>query len=229
MVIDIGVCVPESESLDAFVQMAQEIGFTGLATHNLKGEPDQNIERNFSILRRNDVFGRGLKSIRRQVASVRKHSMIVAVRLTSVEIANWAAEDQKVDVLTIDPFREHKLRATTASLAATSGTALEIRFEPLLQLVGLTRSKVIKIYQESIRTATDAGMQVILSSGATHPLHMRSPVAMQHIGELLGMNPKYVKIAIEVAPLAIIERSRRRFSSEYVAEGIEIVRRGTGS
>ncbi len=224
MVIDVGVCVPDSESLGVFVQMAQEIGFTGFATHNLKGELDQNAERGFSILRRNDVSGRGLKSIIKQVDSVRKHSMIVAVMLTSVETANWAAENQKVDVLTIDPFREHKLRTTTARLAAMSGTALEIRFEPLLQLVGLNRSKVVKIYQESVRTATDAGMQVIISSGATKPLHMRSPVAMQHIGELLGLSSEYAKSAIRMAPLTIIERSRRRFSLEYVAEGIEIVK-----
>ena len=227
MVIDIGVCVSDPESLESFVQMAQKIGFTGFATHNVEGNPDQQLENGFSILKRADVSGRGLNSIRKQVDSVRKHSMIVSVKLASVETANWAAEDHRVDLLTVDNSHEQRLRDSTARLAASSDTALEIRFEPLLHLIGLNRSKVIKVHRESIRTAIDSGMQVILSSGATHPLHMRSAMAIQHLGELLGMESKYAENAINQAPIDIIERNRKRFSSDYVAEGVEILQRGT--
>ena len=226
MVIDIGVCVSDLERLDAFIQIAQRIGFSGFAVHNIEGAPDQSSGTGFSILKRSDVSGRGVKSLRKKVGNVREHSMIVGVKLTSVETANWAAEDQRVDLLTLDPFRECRVRASTAHLAAVSGTALEIRFEPLLHLVGLNRSKVIKSFREAVTTAIDAGMQVILSSGATHPLHMRSPVAMQHLGELLGMTTKYAESAVRIAPLSIVERNRKRLDSGYVAEGVEVVRRG---
>ncbi|MGY5856390.1 MAG: RNase P subunit p30 family protein [Candidatus Thorarchaeota archaeon] len=227
MPIDMGVCVSDSKSVESFVQMAQKIGFTGFATHNIQGEPDQHFGDGFSILKRADVSGRDLKSIRKQVDSTRKHSMIVSVKLASVGTANWAAEDQRVDLLSLDHSQEYRLRDSTARLAATYGTALEIRFEPLLHLAGLSRSKVIKAYRESIRTAIDSGMQVILSSGASHPLHLRSARAIQHLGELLGMEPKYAENAINQAPLDIVERNRRRFSSDYVAEGVEILQRGT--
>ncbi|MHA1965768.1 MAG: RNase P subunit p30 family protein [Candidatus Thorarchaeota archaeon] len=226
MVIDIGVCVSDPKSLESFVQMAQKIGFTGLATHNIEGEPDQHFGNEFSILNRADVSGRGLKSIRKKVDGVRKHSMIVSVKLTSIDTANWAAEDQRVDLLTHDHSQEYRLRDSTARLAATSGTALEIRFEPLLHLAGLNRSKVIKVFRESIRTAIDSGMRVVLSSGATHPLQMRSAMAIQHLGELLGMESKYAEHAIKRTPLDIVERNRRRFSSDYVVEGVEIIQRG---
>jgi RNase P/RNase MRP subunit p30 len=227
VVIDIGVCVSDPRELESFVQIAQKIGFSGIATHNIEGKPDQHFENEFSILKRADVFGRGLKSIRKQVDSVRKHSMIVSVKLTSVEIMNWAAEDQRVDLLTLDHSHEYRLRDSTARLAATSDTALEIRIEPLLLLAGLNRSKVIKIYREAIRTAIDSEMQVILSSGASHPLHMRSVRAIRYLGELLGMGSNYAENAINQAPSDLVERNRRRFSSEYVAEGVEILQRGT--
>ena len=227
MVIDIGVCVSDPKELEAFIQMAQKIGFTGFATHYIKGDSDQHFENEFSILKRTDVSGRGLKSIKKQVDGARKKSMIVAVKLTSVETANWAAEDQRVDLLTLDPSREYRFRDTTARFAAASKTAIEIRFEPLLHLTGLSRSKVIKVYREAVRTAIDSGMQVILSSGATHPLQMRSALAMRHLGELLGMEPEYAENAVNQAPLDIIERNRRRFSSDYVTEGVEIIQRGT--
>ena len=223
MVIDLGVCVSDPKSLNSFIQMAKMLGFSGLATGNIDGGPDQQFENGFSVLTRTDISGKGLRSLKKQVESVRKSSMIIAVKLTSIETANWAAEDQRVDLLTLDPSRESRFRSTTARLAAASGTALEVRFEPLLQLAGLNRSKVFKTYRESIRTAIESGMQVILSSGATHPLHMRSSMAMRYVGELLGMSPKYSKSAVMQAPLVIIERNRRRLSSEYVAEGLEIV------
>ncbi|MFX1604387.1 MAG: RNase P subunit p30 family protein [Promethearchaeota archaeon] len=225
MVIDLGVCVSDPEELESFIQMAQQIGFTGFATHNITGDSDQSLENGFSILKRVDVSGRGLKSIKKQVDIARKNVMIVAVKLTSVETANWAAEDHRVDLLTLDPSRECRFRDTTARLAAASNTALEIRFEPLLHLTGLNRSKVLKTYRESVRTAISSGTQVILSSGATHPLHMRSAMAMRHLGGLLGLEPEYAENVVNQVPLDIIERNRRRFSSDYVTEGVEIIRR----
>ncbi len=227
MVIDLGVHISDPKRLESFVQMAQKIGFTGFAADEIAEDSYQSFKNGFSILKRVDVSGRGLKSIKKQVDNVRKHSMIVAVKLTSIEVANWAAEDQRVDILTLDPSREYRFRNTTARLAAVSDTVLEIRFEPLLHLTGLTRSKVIKTYRESIRIAIDSGMKVVLSSGATHPLHMRSSLAIQHLGELLGMEPKDAESAVNQTPLDIVERNRSRFSSEYVAEGVEIIRRGT--
>jgi RNase P/RNase MRP subunit p30 len=226
--IDIGVCVSDPKNLKSFVQMAQKIGFAGFATHNIEGEPDQLVKDGFFILRRADISGRGLKSTRKKVDNVRDSSMIVSVKLTSVETANWAAEDHRVDLLTVDSSQEHRLRDSTARLAVSADTALEIRFEPLLHLVGLNRSKVIKIYRESIRTAIDSGMQVILSSGATHPLQMRSAASMRYLGELLGLDSKYVENAVNQAPRFIIERNRKRFASDYVAEGIEILKKESG-
>lgn len=213
----------DSTQLESFVQMARNIGFTGLATHNIEGEPDHLLQSGFSVLRRADIFGKNLKIVRKQVDSVRKDVMIVSVRLNSIDLANWAAEDQRVDLITVDYSLEYRFRETTARLAAASDTALEIRFEPLLRLAGLNRSKVIKVYRETVRTAIDAGMQVILSSGAKQPLQLRSPVSMRHICELLGMEPKYAENAVKQASQEIVERNRRRFSSGYVADGVKVL------
>ena len=227
MIIDLGVCVSDPKRLESFIQMAQKIGFTGFASDEIADDSYESFKNGVTILKRADVSGRGLKSIRKQVDSVRKHSMIVAVKLASIEVANWAAEDQRVDLLTLDPSREYRFRNTTARLAAASDTALEIRFKPLLHLAGLSRSKVIKTYRESIRIAVDSGMQVVLSSGAKHPLHMRSSLAIQHLGELLGMEPEFAENAVNQTPFDIVERNRSRFSSDYIADGVEIIRRRT--
>jgi RNase P/RNase MRP subunit p30 len=228
VVIDLGVYVPDSSSLEPSIKMAQKLGFTGLATPHTENASEHSFANSrFSVLKRADLTGNNLKSIRKRVDDVRGHSMIVAVDLTSVETANWAADDKRVDLLTLNHLRDYRLRDTTARLGATSNTALEIKFGPLLKLAGLSRSKVIKMYRESISTAIGSGMQVILSSGAEHPLHMRSPRAMQYLCELLGMEPKYAEHAVNQAPVDIVKRNRRRFSSDYIRDGLEIIQGGT--
>lgn len=226
MGIDLGVCVSDTKSLDSFVQMAMKLGLTGFATSNIEGGPVQRLENGFTILKRVDVSGKGLRSIKKQVTEVRQDAMIVSVKLSSVDSSNWAAEDHRVDLLTLDPSGEIHFRGTTARLAAASGTCLEVRFEPLLHLFGLNRSKVIKVYREAVQTAIGEGMQVILSSGASHALHMRSGRVMRHIGELLGMSTKYAENAVNRVPLDIMRNSEKRLSPDFVTEGIEVVQRG---
>ena len=128
--------------------------------------------------------------------------------------------------MTLDPLRNNQIRESTARLAASSGTCLEIQFTPLLTSIGLNRSKIIKSYREALKTATDAGMPVVLSSGAKHPLNMRSSMAMRHIGLLLGLESKLAESVVSRTPFEVLERNQRRLSTDFVGEGIEIVQRG---
>ncbi len=224
--IDVGVYVSDRNDLESFIEMASKISLTGFTAQSIEEGPIIKLENGVSILRRTDVSGRGLNSIKKQIANIRKQSMIVAVPLTTVEIANWAADDKRVDLLTLEPTREHRFRDSTARLAASSGTCLEIQFAPILNSVGLNRSKIIKAFREAVETATDAGMSVILSSGAKHPMHMRSAMAMRHIGLLIGMTSKYAETVVCKNPFEILERNQKRLSPEFVGEGVEILQRG---
>jgi len=127
-------------------------------------------------------------------------------------------------LLMFAPSKEHRLRETTASLASSSATALEIQAAPLLHSSGLQRSKILKMYRETVATAVDAEMGVVLSSGAAHPMELRSPVAMVHIGLLLGIERKLAENAIQELPTHLIERSMKRRQPEFVSPGVEILR-----
>lgn len=221
--IDLGVYISDSTSIESFIEIAARIGLKGFATQ-IEG-PISN-EQGLSVAKRADVLGRGLNSVKKETTRIRSQTLIVAVPLTTVEIANWAAEDNRVDLLTLDPSRNNQIRESTARLAASSGTCLEIQFTPLLNSIGLNRSKIIKAYREAMKTATDAGMLVVLSSGAKHPLNMRSSMAMRHIGLLLGLESKLAETVVSRTPFEILERNQRRLSPEFVGEGIEIMQRG---
>ncbi len=204
--IDVGVYVSDPKGLDSFIEMAAKIGLTGFTAQNIESGPILKLESGLFVLQRTDMSGRGLNSFKKQIVNVRKQSMIVAVPLTTIEIANWAAEDKRVDLLTLKPSMKHRFRDSTARLAASSGTCLEIQFAPILNSVGLNRSKIIKAFRETVETATDAGMSVVLSSGAKHPMHMRSAMAMRHIGLLVGMTSKFAETVVCKNPFEILER-----------------------
>ena len=224
MAVDIGVNIPDVKDIGSFGKLAHQIGFTGIAISGVMDRPVTEIPEGITIYRRVNLTGRGINSLRNQIQRVRKNAIIVATQLGSIDTTNWAVEDQRVDLLTFDPSKEHRLRETTASLASSSATSLEIQIAPLLHSSGLQRSKILKTYRETVATAVDAGMGVVLSSGAAHPMGLRSPAAMVHIGLLLGIERELAERAIQELPAHLIERSMKRRQPEFVSPGVEILR-----
>jgi len=227
MPIDLNVRSSASKSLDSFVNMAEKLGLTGFAIFQDRDEPFQTLESGMDIFARVDLPDGGLRAAKKAAKEARPRVAVMAVPLRGVDVANWAAEDDRIDLLTLDkPNNECILRESTAKLAAISGTALEVPLEPLLTSSGLTRSKVIKVFRENVQTAMGARMQVILSSGSKGVMSMRSPTAMQYVGLLLGLDWHHAKIAVHEGPQGIIDRNRKRLSPDFIAPGVEIVKRG---
>jgi RNase P/RNase MRP subunit p30 len=227
MPIDMNVRVPNKEILGAFSQMAVKLGFTGFALPRSRNNPIKTLENGMVLLTRTDVNEKGIRAVTRAVEKARSHSAVVSVPLGESRVVNWAAEDTRVDLLSIpDSLKEASLRKSTAKLAAASDTALEVSIAPLLGPSGLTRSKVVKVLRETTRTALDAGMPIVLSSGSVSPITMRSPRALCHVGLLLGLDWHGSERAVYENPERILERNKKRFSLDYVGPGVEIVERG---
>jgi RNase P/RNase MRP subunit p30 len=147
MPIDLNVS-PTSKNLDSFVKMAARLRLTGFATFLERGEPFETLESGMDLFTRTDLPENGLRAAKKAVKETRSSAAVIAIPLRGVDIANWAAEDERVDLLTLDkPNNECILRESTARLAAASGTALEVPIRPLLKLSGLARSKVIKVFR----------------------------------------------------------------------------------
>jgi len=224
--VDLGVLVSDITEIESFGIIAENLGISGFAVIGLQTDPFKSITENVIVYSRTVLNGKNINSVRKQIDKIRKKSMIVSVPLKSIEVANWAAEDKRVDLLTIDPSLEHRLRDTTAHLASISNTGLEIQIAPLLKSSGLNRSKILKLYRESVSTAVDAGMDVVLTSGASHSLGLRSSVAMAHVGILLGMERAYADKAVDEFPRLIIERNMKKLQPGFISSGIEVIKQG---
>jgi RNase P/RNase MRP subunit p30 len=225
MVVDVGVNVSNMERIGSFEDIAQRIGFTGIAVTGVLDQPIRFPIERITVYRRVNLTGKGINALRNQLEKVRKNTTIVSIQVGSIDVTNWAVEDQRIDLLTLDPLKDHKLRETTACLASKSLTALELQIAPLLSSSGLHRSKILKVYREAVMTAVGNGMEIVLSSGATHPMGLRSPLAMVHIGMLLGIDRTLAERSINDLPAYIIERSLKKLRPEFISPGVEVIRR----
>lgn len=226
MSVDLGILATDTANIESFVDMASKLGLSGFAVVGLHANPFRNLTGNMMVYSRVILHGKSISSIRKEIDKIRRKVMVVSVPLKSIEITNWAAEDGRVDFLTADPTQENRLRDTTARLASSSNTGLEIQIAPLLKSTGLNRSKILKSYREAVITARNAGMDVILTSGANHPLGLRSSVAMAHVGVLLGMERAYADKAASSLPVSVIERNMKKLQPDFVSGGIEVLRKG---
>ncbi len=225
MSFDLGVLITDVAKIDSFSDMANKLGLKGFAVVGLQSEPLKTITADMQVCNRVILHGKSINSVRKQIDKIRRKAMIVSVPLRSIEVTNWAAEDKRVDLLTVDPTQDNRLRDTTAHLASITNTHLEIQIAPLLKSSGLNRSKILKSYRESVTTAMDAGMDVVLTSGAIHPMGLRSSVAMAHIGILLGMDRAYADSAASSLPMSIIERNMKKLQPGFVSSGVEILQK----
>lgn len=225
--IDFNVRVPDRDSLGTFADMAKTLGFSGIVVP-IKGELPRGFEiNNVTIYTRLDIKSTKLGVLKRELDKARKVYSVIAVPLSDVDIANWAVKEARVDVLTFQHSKNHhNLRSSTARLAAKAGTSFEVPIVPLLDITGLPRSKLIKEYRESITTACNAGMKVILSSGASTPIQMRSPWALNHIGTLFGLNTQYTEDSISNHAHTLLHENVRKLGDNHIAAGIELVSRG---
>lgn len=225
MSIDLNVKITSEDDIASFRLMAEKLDIETIVATGVKGAIVNQVGAP-KFLMRAELQGRTLNALRTQLGQMRKKVTIIAIPLRGVNIANFAAEESRVDVIIVrDMGREHGLKTTTAKLAAASDIALELPIRPLLTQRGLERSKILKVYREAVGVALKGGMQVVLSSGAHHPMEMRSADAFEFIGEVVGLDRAYIKSAMQWCKDRIA-RNERRLSSGFIAPGIEIVQGG---
>jgi RNase P/RNase MRP subunit p30 len=220
--IDLDVRIQSENDLQNFLDMAQTLGYAAIASTLSLASEDK--ESSPLVYRRVNLGISKLSTLKKQATKARSQNHIVAIPFRGVDTANWAAEDNRIDILTVDPTGKNGLRKTTASMSAKHGTALEVSIAPLLKCNGLERSRMIRTIHDSITVATRAWMKIVLSSGANIPIHMRAPVALRHIGMTLGLDRKTADDAIILNPKEILTRNVEWMKGNQIGPGIEVIK-----
>ncbi len=224
--IDLNVCPSNKNDVHLFKDMAKTLGFTGIATSFDVEQTESVQEEGFFLVRREEIATKQLNHLKKILNQIRNRSLLISLSLGGIDGLNWAASDGRIDLITLYGTSGSKsLRTTTAKLAAESGTFLEVVVAPLINVIGLVRSKMLKYYREAISIAKAVEMPVMISSGAKEPMHMRAPMALVYIGQMLGLDFQSARDAVFKLPHELLERNKRKISPDMIAPGVEVVRR----
>jgi RNase P/RNase MRP subunit p30 len=238
--VDLHLC-PQSDNhanVREMVEKASELGYkaTGIPiSSKITQKETEELKEICSsvgvdLVTRIDLAPKTPGELLKNLRSLRTKAEIIAIKCYSKQVARQAAKDRRVDLISF-PLISPKKRFfdfAEAELASGANASLEIDMAPLLKLQGFERSILLSSLRREIQVANKAHVSIVLSSGADEPIFLRSAEDYCSLTYLFGMDQHNARLAFLETPKTIVEQNRRKLSSNFLAPGVFIVRRGKG-
>jgi len=143
---------------------------------------------------------------------------IIGVKCTNHSLALVAARDRRVDLIFFDSATRNVW--FDDSIANVSNATLELNLSTLFEMANhLILTKLMK----DVRIARRHNVDMVLSSGATSPLLVRTPIQQAAIAEILGLSKQQAINGVSTIPSRLIKANVERRSRNYVEEGVKTV------
>ena len=224
--------LPKAENM---IKKASELGYQLVAIplpYNAGREQIGEIKKickraKLDFATRVNLFPRTSNELLHDLRSLRRKFEIVAVRCLTKDVARKAANDRRVDILqfSVTNMRQRFFDEQEAELASQVLSSLEIELAPLLQLTRFSRVHLLYALRKEAAIAKRAQVPMTLSSGATNEMLMRGPYDFAALTTLFNLPLDLALKGFSENSLVIVERNRKKLSSDYVAPGIHIVGR----
>jgi RNase P/RNase MRP subunit p30 len=217
------------------VEKASRLGYGALAfplnrTADVQMQGVRTICRDLGVdlVSRIDLRPRNPEELLKNLRKYRRQFEIVAVLCDSKPVARQAAKDRRVDLLNFPQidFRRRFFDLAEAELASQRMASLEIDARPLLTLEGADRIRLLTSLRRETATAADFHVPIVVSSGVSEPIHVRTPMELAALPSLFGLGGNLAIDAVSANPSTIIKRNREKLGPKFVAPGIRLVRKG---
>lgn len=237
--VDLHLRVPLKDDLlaERMVNHASKLGYKMIAIPfppNVETEQIKQLrklcgESGIDFVSRTNLSPRSSNQLLRDLRQNRRKFEIVAVRCNTKDVARQAAKDRRVDLLqfSVTNVRQRFFDEQEAELASHALSSLEIELAPLLQLTSFSRIRLLSRLRREVVSTQKAKVPIVLSSGATTEMFMRSPHDYAALSSLFDLPLHSALMALSVSPLGIVRRNREKLSPDYVAPGIRVVGRKT--
>ncbi len=141
---------------------------------------------------------------------------IIGVKCTNHSLALVAARDRRVDLIFFDSATRNVW--FDDSIANVSNATLELNLSTLFEMANhLILTKLMK----DVRIARRHNLDMVLSSGATSPLLVRTPIQLAAIAEILGLSKQQAINGVSTIPSRLLKANVERRSRNYVEEGVK--------
>lgn len=150
----------------------------------------------------------------------RKQFPVVSMNCESAELASWAAQDNRIDVISIPYLKLGRLVSISLlNLMNKFHKCFEI---PLSELYIRPdrRIQVIRHLTKSIQLMKLKKVPLIFSSGGNNLNELRSPLQLSTVGQLLTKGKVPERDSISSIPLNLINLNLKKISDSYIQPGV---------
>ncbi|MFX0184703.1 MAG: RNase P subunit p30 family protein [Candidatus Hodarchaeota archaeon] len=210
------------------LQTARQLGFSEIWISNPKKSERAIIRKtSFSnLIRTYKRLDLGLnQESREEMMSIlrqqRRVFPIVSITCFNPELAAWAAQDNRVDILKFPTFQIGQLMTrSVAKLMIKFHKLLEV---PLSELYSLPERQQISAFrqtQSALRIASYKKVPIILSSGSSRADQMRSPHELVSLGQILSADSVMSLDSLSLIPQRLIQQNLLKISPNYITPGV---------
>lgn len=176
-------------------------------------------EQDIETFLRLDIVPRSRQELLRLLRRYRTGFDVLAVKCVNPAVALVACRDRRVDIVFFDPSRRN-IRFSYTYSDLLHG-ALE--FNVASDLLGAPSSDVYLRLAKQAAISRNSNTRIVLSSGATTPEGVRSPMQLSALGQAIGLSRSQVLRGVSENPVSIIRRNSERRSGTYIEEGVRVV------
>jgi len=143
---------------------------------------------------------------------------VVSVKCDNHALGLVAARDRRVDIVFFDPSKRNVW--FDHSIANVSHAAVEFNMSTVL-----SESTFLGKSMKEVNIAKQHKVRMVLSSGCSSPLMIRTPSQLSAMGMVLGISGDQARDGVSAVPCAIVEKNAERRTKEYVEEGVKVIKK----
>ena len=217
---------PDGQSTVARLALtARDYGFAGIVVRNHGDEPaaydPEAIRERYDVDVVTGVEIRADDPARASgfVGNHRANQTVVLVHGQNPKINRFAVEQPAVDVLAHPMVGDGDFNHVLATAAADNGVRVEFNLRRALRARGGERVRALRDLRKLREIVIACDTPYVVSADPRSHLHVRSPRALQAVGETIGFSTEEIETGLaEWRRLA--ERNRERHSESFVEPGV---------
>jgi len=209
---DLHVMIPPAD-LAASATWIRDLGINVLGIASHRGYGSEDLTRALAALKaegvdavlRLDIDPTRRARLLRRTAALRDEFQLLAGAVMSTQELRSLLRS-KVDILFADPPYSRFLSLRSFRSIAESGKPFEVDFRPLITAKGRQRAHALQEFCREVRLAAEAGVTLVLSSGALDIWEMRPPREMANLLALPELDQGAITETVSSNPLRVLER-----------------------
>jgi RNase P/RNase MRP subunit p30 len=165
------------------------------------------------------------KLTKNQIMNIlRKHRRkypIIAIKCNNPEITSWAAQDNRVDIISFATNNISKLfTRSVAKLMVKFSKHLEISLAPLYMTTERTQIPIIRSFKQTLKLSFQKKVPIIVNSGSTSLEQLRPPWELASLAQILSEEKMIPLDSISKIPAQLITQNQKKISKNYLSPGV---------